>query len=106
MSAPRLARQRADAPHICKACTLPFAYPEFALPEGGRWRVLLRCLSCGWSGERILDDEELENYERELDDECEQIEIDLELLTHCNMSEYLNRFVAALAADAIFPEDF
>jgi hypothetical protein len=106
MSAPRLARQRGDAPHICAACARPFVYPEFGLPEGGRWRVLLHCLSCDWFGERMLDDDALEDFERELDNEREQIELDLERLTQSNMSEYLNRFVAALAADAIFPEDF
>jgi hypothetical protein len=81
-------------------------YPEFGLPQGVRWRVLLRCLSCGWSGERVLDEEGLETFERELDDEREQIEFDLERLTQRNMREYRDRFVAALAADAILPEDF
>ena len=81
-------------------------YPEFGLPEGGRWRVLLSCLSCGWSGQRTLDEDGLEAFERELDEEREQIELDLERLTHQNMSDYRDRFVAALAADAILPEDF
>lgn len=106
MSTSRLARQRADAPHVCTACALPFVYPEFGLPVGRRWRVLLRCLSCGWSGERMLDEEALETFERELDEERGQIELDLERLTQRNMREYHDRFVAALAADAIFPEDF
>jgi hypothetical protein len=88
------------------ACSRPFVYPEFGLPDGGRWRVLLNCLSCGWSGVRMLDENGLEEFERELDDEREQIELDLERLTHHNMSEYRDRFVAALAADAILPEDF
>jgi hypothetical protein len=106
MSASRLARQRADAPHICVACARPFVYPEFGLPEGGRWRVLLHCLSCDWFGERVLDDHALEDFERELDKERGQIELDLERLTQRNMREYHDRFIAALAADAILPEDF
>jgi hypothetical protein len=48
----------------------------------------------------------LETFERELDEERGQIELDLERLTQRNMREYHDRFVAALAADAIFPEDF
>jgi hypothetical protein len=54
----------------------------------------------------MLDDDALEDFDRELDDEREQIELDLERLTQRNMREYYDRFVAALAADAIFPEDF
>jgi hypothetical protein len=68
--------------------------------------VMLRCLSCGWSGQRVLDDAALEDFERELDYERECIEQDLERLTEHNMRDYCNRFVAALAADAILPEDF
>lgn len=107
MSAPRVARQRTDAPHICAACALPFVYPELGLADGpGRWRLLLRCPSCGWGGERILDDEGLERLERGFDEEREQLELDLERLTYRNMREYQARFAAALAADAILPEDF
>jgi hypothetical protein len=92
--------------HVCESCDLPFLYPEFGALEGSRWRVLVRCPSCGWSGERLLDDRTLERFERELDDERAQIELDLERLTHRNMREYYDRFVAAMAADAILPEDF
>jgi hypothetical protein len=68
--------------------------------------VMLRCLSCGWSGQRLFDDAALEDFEQELDDERERIELDLERLTAHNMRDYYNRFVAALTADAILPEDF
>jgi hypothetical protein len=54
----------------------------------------------------MLDEEALETFERELDEERQQIEDDLERLTQRNMCEYYDRFVAALAADAILPEDF
>jgi hypothetical protein len=106
MSAFRVAAQRTGTPHICAACSRPFVYPDFGLPEGRRWRVQLSCLSCGWSGQRMLDEEGLEQFERELDKERDQIELDLERLTHHNMCDYRDRFVAALAAGAILPEDF
>lgn len=90
----------------CPECARSFVHPDFGLPDGGRWRVMLRCLSCGWSGQTMLDDAALEDFERELDDERECIELDLERLTEHNMRDYSHRFVAALAADAILPEDF
>lgn len=91
---------------VCAACELPFVYPEFGLPKGTSWRVLLRCLSCGWCGEKVFEEEELEKFERELDDERDQLELDLERLTQHNMRQYYACFVAALGADAILPEDF
>ena len=106
MSASRLSGQRAHPPHVCVACSRSFVYPDFGLREGGRWRVILRCASCGWSGQRLLDDAALEDFERELDDERECIESDLELLAEHNMRDYCHRFIAALAADAVMPEDF
>jgi hypothetical protein len=106
MSVSRVARQRAVTPHTCASCARSFVYPEFGVPDGDRWRVLLRCQSCGWSGERILDEEGLEKFERELDDERAQIEADLHRLTEHNMREYCELFVTALEADAVLPEDF
>ena len=106
MSVSRLARGGMDNPHACVSCDRPFVNPEFGVAEGSCWRVLVRCLSCGWSGEQILDEKELESFEREIDDEITQIERDLKRLTQQNMREYCDLFVAALAADAVLPEDF
>ena len=106
MTVSRLARQPAPTPHVCAACEQPFVEPEFGIQEGKRWRLFLRCLSCGWSGQELLGQQALERFERELDAERQQIVIDLERLTERNMREYHDRFVAALMADAILPEDF
>jgi hypothetical protein len=106
MSVSRLTGQRANAPHVCGSCERSFVCPEFGVPLGGRWLVHLHCMSCGWSREMIIDDAKLDEFERELDDERDQIQLDLERLTQHNMREYRDRFVKALAADAILPEDF
>jgi hypothetical protein len=106
VSASRVAGRRTQEPHVCASCDLSFVYPEFGIPIGTRWRVLLRCPSCGWSGETTLDDADLERFERVLDDERDQIALELERLTQQNMREYYDLFVAALEADAILPEDF
>jgi hypothetical protein len=91
---------------MCASCELPCVYPELGMLEGTRWRVFVRCLSCGWCGERLLDDRGLEEFERKLDDERYQLVLELERVTQRNMREYYDCFVAALAADAILPEDF
>ena len=99
-------RQRSRTPHVCTACAQPFVQAEFGIQEGVRWRLFLHCESCGWSGQELLDERALERFERELDAERRQICLDLERLTHSNMHEYRDRFVTALRADAILPEDF
>jgi hypothetical protein len=100
------ARHGTRTPHVCTACEQPFVQCEFGIQEGMRWRVFLRCQSCGWSGVELLDERALECLERELDAERRQISEDLKRLTRRNMHEYRDRFVAALRADAILPEDF
>jgi hypothetical protein len=106
MSISRLAGNATTEAHICDACARPFVYPDFGVEEGSRWRVLLHCQSCGWSAERLLDDEALERFERAVDADRDKIVRDLARFTHHNMREYYDRFAAALAADAILPEDF
>ena len=99
-------RQRSRTPHVCTACAQPFVQAEFGIQEGVRWRLFLHCESCGWSGQELLDERALERFERELDADRRQMCLDLERLTQSNMHEYRDRFVTALMADAILPEDF
>jgi hypothetical protein len=106
MSASRLAKRAPIAPHVCSGCERPLLQSEFALQEGDFWRVLLSCPSCGWSGTRVLDDQALDRLDRELDAGLEQLAEALEHFTNSNMREYHDCFAAALAADAILPEDF
>jgi hypothetical protein len=48
----------------------------------------------------------LDALDRELDRAEAEIEADLECLARANMADYVTRFVAALDAGAIEPEDF
>lgn len=97
---------KATITHICGACGEAFVHPDFGFEEGSRWRVFLRCQSCGWLSEQLLDDAALERFEREIDRERALMEKELRRLTRVNMREYLELFTAALAVDAILPEDF
>jgi hypothetical protein len=106
MSLPNTISGPRCTPHICGACALPLVQPEDCVPEGRNWRVLLRCPSCDFETEDVLDEETFGRLDEELDRGCEELALALRHLTHLNMTEYADRFAAALVADAILPEDF
>jgi hypothetical protein len=94
------------APHLCQACAQPFVQLDDLAPAGRRWRVRLHCSNCGLESLELLDRKTLDRLDEELDRELEELWVALEVLTSENLREYTDRFVTALAADAILPEDF
>jgi hypothetical protein len=92
--------------HVCRGCGLPLVQPERVEAERLRWRVYLRCPSCDWTAEELLDDEALQRLDDELERGTEQLIVAMHEATERNMREYAARFVSALAADAILPADF
>jgi hypothetical protein len=97
---------RASAPHVCRGCRLPLVQPQRVEAERLSWRVYLRCPSCGWTAEELLDDAALRRLDEELERGTEQLIVAMRRATDNNMREYAERFVSALAADAILPADF
>ena len=93
-------------PAEIEGCELPLVQPESWTSEGRRWRVVLHCPSCGWSSVQFLDETAVDRLDRELDAGTAQLASTLDYITHINMCDYASRFVAALKADAILPEDF
>lgn len=96
----------AATPHVCRECRLPLVQPEGVTAEGSCWRVSLRCPSCGWAAKELLDEVALRRLDEELDRGTEELVLAARQATEQNMREYTNRFVAALAADALLPADF
>jgi hypothetical protein len=94
------------APHLCGACGLPLVQPGEWEQEGARWRVVLHCPNCGWESEQLLDRPAVDRFDDELDRGFEQLNAELIRMTDVNMREYIDRFCAGLAANAILPEDF
>jgi hypothetical protein len=94
------------SPHVCRACGLPLVQPEEWEPEGRGWRVVLWCPSCGWSAEEVLDQETADRFDVELDRGTGRLVAACERITTLNMRDYTNRFIGALTADAVLPEDF
>jgi len=93
--------------HRCVECASDLVYPidwEEAGPE--HWEVLLRCPNCEWRGSGIHEQEAVERFDELLDLGTEAVVRDLKRLQHANIEDEVKRFVEALEAGLILPEDF
>ena len=97
----------ARALHVCPRCdsglVQPVAWNEAA---GGGWELVLDCPNCGWGEVGTFARGQVEALEEHLDEGLANMLEDLRRLTQVNMHEEIDRFVAALQADLILPEDF
>jgi hypothetical protein len=92
---------------VCGACRSRLMYPADCEEQGrDGWRIELKCPDCGGREWARFDVERLDALDRELDRAEAEIEADLAWLTRVNMADYVTRFVSALDAGAIEPEDF
>jgi hypothetical protein len=93
--------------HVCPACASKLVVPV-AWEEAGRahWDVTLSCPNCDWLGGGVFDETQVERLDEELDRGTEALVRDLQRLMRANMEDDIDRFVAALEADAIWPMDF
>jgi hypothetical protein len=93
--------------HICPDCASELVYPIHWDEAGAEnWRVSLRCPNCEWNATGVFSQDVVDNFDERLDEGTEQVVSDLKQLMHANMSEEIDRFVAALEAEALLPEDF
>jgi hypothetical protein len=74
--------------------------------DSAHWRVSLRCPNCEWEATGVFSQDVVDDFDERLDEGTEQLVSDLRQLMHANMSEEIDRFVAALEAEALLPEDF
>ena len=70
------------------------------------WSIRLRCPECEWRDEGVFSQEIADRFDDALDIACQQVLDDLEELTRANMEGDVERFLSALKADQILPEDF
>jgi hypothetical protein len=93
--------------HVCPDCASELVVP-IAWAEAGqaRWDVRLHCPNCDWVGGGTYAEELVERFDEVLDRGTEVLVRDLQRLVRANMEEDVERFVRALRADAILPEDF
>jgi hypothetical protein len=92
---------------VCVVCSSDLVYPvEWEECASENWRVLLRCPNCEVRRDGIFSQRTVDAFDAALDDGTEVLARAHISVTRSNMAEELERFVAALDADAILPEDF
>lgn len=92
---------------VCGTCRSRLVYPGDCGAQGrDHWYIELKCPNCGGQAWARCDVEMLDALDRELEQAEAEIESDLEYLTRTNMADYVTRFISALDAGAIEPEDF
>ena len=93
--------------HVCPECDSHLVYPvAWEEADGAGWEVSLRCPNCEWFVTDTFDDERIQRFDATLDRGTEALVADLRTLTRANMEEDVERFVAALNAEYVLPEDF
>ena len=93
--------------HVCVDCDSELVYPV-QWEEAGRenWSVLLHCPNCEVFREGVFTQQNVELFDEELDRGADALARDYKRLMRANMAEEIDRFVGALDAGAILPEDF
>jgi hypothetical protein len=93
--------------HVCVNCESELVYPvqwEEASPES--WQILLRCPDCEWTDSGVFPQAECDRFDDQLEAGTDALTRDFKRLVTANMAEEIERFIAALDADAIQPFDF
>jgi hypothetical protein len=92
---------------ICEQCGSNLVEPvEWASAGTGQWRVALQCPNCEHWTEGVFSQECVDRFDEHLDEGTEILLGDLKRLQHANMTDDVERFIAALQVGAILPEDF
>src|ERR1700758_302784 len=99
---------KAPGLHVCPKCDSDLVQPvEWSESTvGSSWDLTLECPNCWSTTTGTFGPDQVGALEEKLDEGVEAILRDLQRLTHANMADQIDRFVAALRADVILPEDF
>ena len=100
------AEQQQDL-HVCVECDSELVYPVQWVEAGPEnWSVLLHCPNCDVFREGVFTQDNVELFDEELDRGADTLARDYKRLMRANMADEIDRFVGALDAGAILPEDF
>jgi hypothetical protein len=99
--------QTAEDLHVCGSCESELVYPvDWDEAGDSHWEVMLRCPNCEWAGTGVFEQDIVERFDEQLDRGTEALVRDLKNLMQANMEDEIERFVSALEAGHIVPEDF
>jgi hypothetical protein len=107
-----LRRQDDTAPrsdlHVCDTCQRDFVVPVSVvdLIDHERCVIELHCTNCGTASLAVHDDRSLMELDRRLHEVQHTILEAVEVLAIADELDRVDRFVRALRADHILPEDF
>lgn len=92
---------------VCAMCDSDLVEPtRWERAGDGHWALDLRCPNCEHSSAGVYSDECVDSLDERLDAGAMLIVRDLGRFEHANMTDDVERFIRALHADAILPEDF
>ena len=93
--------------HICPDCQCHLVQPvAWSETEDEQWELELGCPNCDWYTEGIYTQDQVRELEDRLDEGLADMLRDLQRLAQANMADQIDRFVSALYADQVLPEDF
>ncbi len=93
--------------HICPDCGSDLVQPIYYNETSDDcWELTLECPNCRWSTGGVFSCDQVHELEEHLDGGLADLLRDLQQLAHTNMSDQIERFIAALHSDLILPEDF
>jgi hypothetical protein len=93
--------------HVCPECESDLVYPTtWEEADERHWSVTLRCPNCEWFEQGVYSQDECDRFDDHLEAGTDALTRDFKRLMAANMAEEIDRFVAALDADAIQPMDF
>jgi hypothetical protein len=93
--------------HVCPDCASELVQPiDWSEAPDESWSLALTCPNCHWYTEGIYTQDQVRELEDRLDEGLAAMLRDLKRLTQANMADQIDRFIAALHADHILPEDF
>ncbi|MGN6167121.1 MAG: HNH endonuclease signature motif containing protein [Solirubrobacteraceae bacterium] len=93
--------------HVCPDCSSGLVQPvDWSEAPDDCWNLVLSCPNCDWYTEGLYNADQVRELEDRLDEGLADMLRDLQRLTQANMADQIDRFVNALNADQILPEDF
>jgi hypothetical protein len=93
--------------HVCPDCNSDLVQPiDWSEAPDDCWNLALSCPNCDWYAEGLYTQDQVRELEDRLDEGLADMLRDLQRLAQANMADQIDRFVTALYADQILPEDF